>query len=44
LRYEALTPLLLDCLGVPDADRATVFAGLRVMERAALGTLAALRD
>lgn len=35
LRYEALPPVLR-LLGVPCADQAAVFSGLRVMERTAL--------
>lgn len=38
LRYEAL-PAVMRLVGVPPAERADVFAGLRVMERAALGAL-----
>jgi len=43
LRYEAITELFLDCQGVASDERGRVFQGLRVMERAALGTWAALR-
>lgn len=35
LRYEAL-PVLFDLRGTPPAERAGLFDGLRVMERAAL--------
>lgn len=35
LRYEAL-PVVLDLHAIPATDRPGVFAGLRVMERAAL--------
>lgn len=35
LRYEAL-PVVMRMRGIPAADRADVFDGLRVMERAAL--------
>lgn len=32
LDYAAITPLLLDSLGVKEGDRASVFNGLREME------------
>ena len=35
MRYEAL-PVVLSALGIADADRGEVFAGLRLMERATL--------
>lgn len=38
LRYESL-PVVLSSLGVPKGERASVFAGLRTMERAALNVL-----
>lgn len=43
LRYEAVTPFLLDCLGVAEAERAATLAGVRVMERAALAAWRAMR-
>jgi hypothetical protein len=39
LRYEAL-PVVLDLMGVAADERPGVFAGLRVMEGAALGEIA----
>lgn len=35
LRYEAL-PIVMRLIGVPSAERGNVFAGLRIMERAAI--------
>lgn len=35
MRYEAL-PVVLSAIGIADADRGEVFAGVRLMERATL--------